>query len=493
MGTRAVLLGVALSLAAPATIVHAFCGFYVAGGERELYSDATMVVLMRDGRHTVLSMRNDYAGPPEAFAMVVPVPQVLSEDDVKTLPRDVFEKVEGLSAPRLVEYWEEEPYCPPVGESFGFGGLGLSGVGSGGGGAAVRIEAQFAVGEYDIVILGADDSAALETWLRREGYAIPDGAARLLRPYIEAGTKFFVAKVDVARLAFENGAARLSPLRIHYEADELSLPVRLGLANSPGRQDLLVHVLATDRYETANYRNVFIPTNVVVRNLVKNDFAAFYAALFDRTIADNPGAVVTEYAWSAASCDPCPGPTLDETDVATLGADVLPSRPSAMGLTLTRLHYRYDAGSLGDDLVFRVARPITGGTGSPDERANLEQGVRESSSNTFQARYAILHRHWPPATCPNAMHMGWGAEPRGRASRTIPALDTAKVRNRRSADLERLIRRPIPELGLEPQPLRRSAAAPRTERSSLPARRAPAAAVDATRAATRACTSARRC
>jgi hypothetical protein len=354
------------------------------------------------------------------------------------------------------------------------------------------------VGEYDIVILGADDSSALETWLRREGYAIPNDAARLLRPYIEAGTKFFVAKVDVARLAFENGAARLSPLRIHYEADELALPVRLGLANSPGNQDLLVHVLAPERYETANYRNVFMPTNVVVRNQVKRHFAGFYAALFDRTIAENPGAVVTEYSWSAASCDPCPGPTLDETDVATLGADVLPSRPSAMGLTLTRLHYRYDASSLGDDLVFRVARPVTGGIGSPDEHGNLTRGVLEASYNMFQARYAILHRHWPPATCPNAMHAGWGAEPHRRASRPIPALDTAKVRHRRPADLERLIRRPIPELGLVPQPLSLPAQSPRTD-NAAPTDRAPRTRAlpsfdaSAARAVGRACASARRC
>jgi hypothetical protein len=487
MRVRDLALGVAFSVVAPVTTVYAFCGFYVGGAGRELYSDATMVVLMRDGRHTVLAMRNDYAGPPEDFAMVVPVPHVLGEEDVKTLPREVFDKIEELSAPRLVEYWEEEPFCAPPGTMMGWGtggGFGMSGVGG-----MVRVEAQFAVGEYDIVILGADDSSALETWLRREGYAIPADAAALLRPYIEAGTKFFVAKVDVSRLAFENGAARLSPLRIHYEDDELRLPVRLGLANSPGRQDLLVHVLAADRYETANYPNVFIPTNVVVRNYVKRRFAGFYASLFDRTLEQNPGSVVTEYAWSAGSCDPCPGPTLDATDVLTLGGDVVPSAPSPWALTLTRLHYRYDAGALGDDLVFRVAQPVQGGTGTPDERGNLVQGVREAHTNTFQARYAVLHRHWPPAPCAgNRIHRGWGGPSDGRAERTLPALDTAKVRARRPGDLERMIRRPIPELGLVP----RSLGEARPARTEIVPGALPSAA-GAARAVGRACTSARRC
>ncbi len=49
----------ALALAAP-TAAHAFCGFYVAGGDQEMFNDATQVVLMRMGTRTVLSMQNNY-------------------------------------------------------------------------------------------------------------------------------------------------------------------------------------------------------------------------------------------------------------------------------------------------------------------------------------------------------------------------------------------------------------------------------------------------
>src|ERR1044072_4455090 len=65
----------------------AFCGFYVSGAEAKLFNNATEVVLMREGTRTVLSMQNNYQGPPENFAMVVPVPIVLQKDNVKTLPR----------------------------------------------------------------------------------------------------------------------------------------------------------------------------------------------------------------------------------------------------------------------------------------------------------------------------------------------------------------------------------------------------------------------
>src|SRR4051812_30763982 len=93
-----------LTLTAPRA-AEAFCGFYVSGADQAMFANATMVVLMRDGTRTVLSMQNNYQGPPSSFAMVVPVPIVLQQENVKTLPRDVFDRVDQLAAPRLVEYW----------------------------------------------------------------------------------------------------------------------------------------------------------------------------------------------------------------------------------------------------------------------------------------------------------------------------------------------------------------------------------------------------
>src|SRR5580692_8255258 len=117
MKLRALLATLAvLALVATSATAHAFCGFYVSGADAPLTNDATLVVMMRDGTRTVLSMRNTYTGPPQDFAMVVPVPVVLHEANVKVLPRDIFDKVDRLTAPRLVEYWEQDPYRPIVPE-----------------------------------------------------------------------------------------------------------------------------------------------------------------------------------------------------------------------------------------------------------------------------------------------------------------------------------------------------------------------------------------
>src|SRR5687767_1019851 len=100
-----------LGLLAPSA-ASAFCGFFVAGSDAKLTNNVSQVVLLRDGNRTSLTMSNTYKGPPESFAMVVPVPVVLKKEDVKTLPADVFEHIDKLSAPRLVEYWEKDPCMP---------------------------------------------------------------------------------------------------------------------------------------------------------------------------------------------------------------------------------------------------------------------------------------------------------------------------------------------------------------------------------------------
>jgi len=76
----------------------------------------------------------------------------------------------------------------------------------------------------------------------------------------------------------------------------------------------------------ARLTDVIIPTNIEVSNGVRDRFGEFYAALFDRVLAKSPNAVVTEYAWNAGSCDPCPEPALAQHELMELGADVPASR-----------------------------------------------------------------------------------------------------------------------------------------------------------------------
>ena len=456
---RLILAATTLALAVSAPrAAHAFCGFYINGAGSEMFNDATQVVLMRKGTRTVLSMQNNYKGPPGAFAMVIPVPTVLQEADVKTLPNDVFTRVDTMGAPRLVEYWEQDP-CGSDEEDYDRRRVKRASgarpapmkMADSADDLGVTIEAKFTVGEYQIVILSAKDSSGLDTWLRQEKYQIPPAAEAFLKPYVAAGMKFFVAKVDPAKVKFVDGRVALSPLRFHYDSDEFNLPIRLGLANSSGTQDLIVSILSPgQRFEVANYGNVTIPTNLDVRDAVRTQFGAFYSALFDRTVEKNPGAVVTEYAWAASTCDPCPGPTLGGNDFFLLGSDVLegtsaaPSSYSGWDFVLTRLHARYGK-SITEDLVFKQAAPIVGGR-EQRVRGRLEERSQPSSVNNFQARYAIRHWWTGAITCANPVRARWGGPPNG--NHTQPIAGTGLAFAPRKANLPKLLVTSAPEIGV---------------------------------------------
>lgn len=442
MTPKALLTGALLLGLAPLS-AEAFCGFYVGGGSAKLFNNATQVVLMRDETKIVLSMQNNYQGPPEGFALVIPVPVVLKKEDVKTLPKEVFDRVEQLDAPRLVEYWERDP-CDPrpyldresMKDFLQSGSVREESERDYG----VKIEAQFSVAEYEIVVLSAKESTGLNDWLKDNKYNIPDGAEPVLKPYVSSGLKFFVAKVDPKKVTFENGQAMLSPLRFSYDSEQFFLPVRLGMLNANGAQDLIVHLLAKDRYEAANYKNVTIPTNLEVVEAVKEEFGPFYVALFDETVKKNPGAVVTEYSWQASSCDPCPIPPMSAEDLVTLGADILPNTKTFIkgedpfGLqsyfVLTRLHARYTKDSLGEDIVFRVADPIVGGREFMGADGKLEKGAVVSTVNNFQGRYIIRHPWTGPIACQNPERGVWGGSPEERSNRPL----TKPARNLAFAD-----------------------------------------------------------
>ncbi len=463
---KLVLLACAL-YAPPAA---AFCGFFVAGSNAKLSNNASQVALLRQGSKTVMTMSNNYQGPPENFAMVVPVPVVLHKEDVKTLPADVFDHIDSLSAPRLVEYWEQDPcYVPPQVYPSAPAGAPMpvmSAPPPRHKDLGVKIEAQFVSGEYQIVILSAKDSGGLETWLHQEHYTIPEGAAKALAPYVRDQMKFFVAKVDIKKVKYDSHQqVVLSPLRFGYPSNELRLPVRLGLLNAQGKQDLIVYILhPTSRFEVANYPNVFIPTNLDVADEVRKSFGAFYAELFDATLAKmNNKAVVTEYAWQTTSCDPCPCPPLQPSDLATLGEDTMKGvKDDQMqggpggyygnfaSWVLTRLHTRYSKDTLSEDLVFREAKPVVGGRANWDGQS-MDAGAQPASENNFQGRYIIRHYWTGRVNCDHPQYGRWGGPPDGNAPQPTAAKDLAMA-PRGKVTLKNVVRSPVPSLGIAGSP-----------------------------------------
>ena len=76
---------------------------------RALVNHASQVVIAHHDDKTVISLMNDYQGEPSDFALVVPVPVVLQQGQVHIGDRELFQKIDAYSSPRLAEYFDPDP------------------------------------------------------------------------------------------------------------------------------------------------------------------------------------------------------------------------------------------------------------------------------------------------------------------------------------------------------------------------------------------------
>lgn len=352
-------------------------------------------MLVRDEDHTVLTMASDFKGDPEEFALVVPVPTVLEKGQIHVGDPAAVDHLDAYTAPRLVEYFDPDPCRVYAMEK----SMALRNAAPSAGSVqseerrdrslGVRIEARYTVGEYDILILSAKESGGLETWLRIHDYRVPPGASRVLASYLRQGMKFFVARVNLEERA-KLGYSYLRPLQMAFDSPKFMLPLRLGMVNADGPQELFIYALTRNgRVETTNYRTIRLPSDAEVPEFVKDDFPRFYKDMFTEQHEKAGGdAVFLEYAWDMSWCDPCAADPLSRDELAGLGVFwintgvVPPNRRGAPRIApqfvppgnpqevfVTRLHVRYDAPHFPEDLAFQ----------------------QTGDKATFQGRFVIRH------------------------------------------------------------------------------------------------------
>ncbi len=364
---------VLLSTALSAPLSHSFCGFYVAKADAKLFNKASQVVIVRHDDKTVMTMANDFKGDPKEFAVVIPVPTFIEKGQIHIADKKIIDHLNAYSAPRLVEYFDENPCQRWKYEMYDMApsteARNIKEKNHG-----VTVEAEYTVGEYDIVILSATLRYGLEVWLKENGYRIPDGAARVLGSYIKQNMRFFVAKVNLKEHS-KLGFNYLRPISVAYESPKFMLPIRLGTVNAQGAQELFIYALTKKgRVETTNYRTVKLPTGMDLPVYIKNEFADFYRAMFTQQVqAEGMKAVFLEYAWDMNWCDPCAADPLSVKELRELGVFWLKDRGNNWGgareVFVTRLHLRYTAEKFPEDLVFQETA----------DRTN------------FQGRYVLRH------------------------------------------------------------------------------------------------------
>jgi hypothetical protein len=211
----------------------------------------------------------------------------------------------------------------------------------------------------------------------------------VLEPYIKSNLKFFVVKVNEAEKKKLPGNF-LRPIQISFTSPKFMLPIRLGMANADGDQDMIVYAFTKKgRIEATNYRTISLPTSKNIPLFVKNNFGNFYSNLFEHQW-DKEGKAIAmlEYAWDVSpknfvKCDPCVATAPSTQDLVQAGvwwinrdwndySDVDNEEDYSNNVYFTRLHVRYNRKSFPQDLMFQVT----------------------PNTDNYQARYIVTH----PAT-----------------------------------------------------------------------------------------------
>jgi len=384
------LFALSLGLSVMTEPAHSFCGFYVAKADTKIFNKASQVVLVRQDDKTVITMVNDFKGDPKEFAVVVPVPTLIERGQINVGDKKVIDHLDAYTSPRLVEYHDGSPCQLRAMQErpMSLGALSSADAKRSRADAlGVTIQAQYTVGEYDIVILSAKQGQGLETWLKENGYRLPKGASEVLGSYIKQQMHFFVARVNLKEQS-KLGFSYLRPIQVAYESAKFMLPLRLGTLNADGYQELFIYTLTQKgRVEPTNYRSVKLPTGMDLPIYIKTRFKDFYRDMFDQQVKRaDMRAVFTEYAWDMNWCDPCAADPLSVEELRGLGVfwmndtatgfvpgqgrrPIPPPMGGARDVFVTRMHVRYDAQHFPEDLVLQET----------------------ADRNNFQARYVMRH------------------------------------------------------------------------------------------------------
>lgn len=375
---------------------YPFCGFYVARADVKLFNKTSQVILVRNGERTTVTMSSDFQGNVSDFAMVIPVPTVLQKNDVRVIERSIFDQFDAYSGPRLVEYFDAPPCNRYYNQAETLSAVAVKKESRDVSATMdeeredkykVAVVARYTVGEYDIQILNAQESGGLERWLIDHGYKIPDGAKEVLEPYIKSNMKFFVVKVNLEEQKALSSQI-LRPIQISFSSLKFMLPIRLGMANGEGNQDMIIYAFTrTGRIETTNYRTTKMPSDREVPTFIKDHFGRFYTDLYKENIRrEGHDNIFLEYAWDLSGqnnvkCDPCPSQPPLYNEIVSAGVDWL--QTGGWGgytgqLFFTRLHVTYNRRDFPQDLVFQ-------------ETPNREQ---------FQCRYILRYPAAYTDNCP---------------------------------------------------------------------------------------------
>ncbi|MET8975858.1 DUF2330 domain-containing protein [Streptomyces sp. NPDC004539] len=238
--SRARALVVLLLLAVLQPVAPAYAGGALIGADdRRLAVTREVSVIRWDGAQEQIVTRLTVAGDTPDAAWLMPVP---SRATVRLGDPALLEQLTAATAPSYRtrrHFWPQDGDWPLT-----------SGTGRGpepppppARGPGVGVVANGRLGPFDVAHLSATDPAALASWLRTNGFALPAGLQDALQPYVALRWQYVAIKLAPAAAGALSGP--LDPLHVTFDAKTPVYPMRL--SSTP--RSLSLYVLAAHRME----------------------------------------------------------------------------------------------------------------------------------------------------------------------------------------------------------------------------------------------------
>jgi hypothetical protein len=225
------------------------CGGMFCDSVAPVDQAAERIVFAFDGTELTTEVQITYQGQDDNFAWVIPVPE---EPELFVSNDAVFTQLANATLPTWTLQSDNKGVTIGCAQDYAMKGE-VDSATAGDDRGGVSVVSEGTVGPYETVVLQADDSATLVTWLQEQGYSLPSDLDAVLEPYVASG-QYFVA----LKLSSDKDAGDLAPLGMRYPATAASIPIQLTSIAAIPDLPLEVFVLGPSRAVPDNYLHVQI-------------------------------------------------------------------------------------------------------------------------------------------------------------------------------------------------------------------------------------------
>ena len=205
------------------------------------------ILFATDGENVTAHVQLQYQGPAKDFSWIVPVP---TPPELSLGSDLLFRRLRAATRPTFRLEMDEVGCEYPAVSKATADAAGPPAPASAG---AVTVVSEDQVGPFQSAVIQSNDPGALKSWLRENGYTIPQAIDPLLDPYV-AGKYYFLA----LKLQKDKEAGDMAPIAFTYKSTKPGIPIRLtGVAATPD-MGVWVWVLGKERAVPENYRHAEI-------------------------------------------------------------------------------------------------------------------------------------------------------------------------------------------------------------------------------------------